>query len=128
MYVLVAVILVGILIVAVVALYLRNSQSHQTCASCGSLSQFGYSREAESELEDIAATSDHDGFIVEGGVDIRQSGVRTWLHSGRNSSRGINEKLMLAIRHNGVKGKCFVKFFRYSHPLLPINPHTLFCH
>lgn len=53
MYVLVAVILVGILIVAVVALYLRNRQSHKTCANCGSPSQFGYSCEAESKLENI---------------------------------------------------------------------------
>lgn len=53
MYVPIAVILVGILIVVVVALYLRNRQSHKTCANCGSPSQFGYSREAESELENI---------------------------------------------------------------------------
>ena len=55
LYALVAVILVGILIVVVVALYLRNRQSHKTCANCGSPSQFGYSREAESELEDIVS-------------------------------------------------------------------------
>jgi hypothetical protein len=53
MYILIAVILVGILIVAVVALYLRKGQSRKTCTNCGSPSQFGYSREAESELENI---------------------------------------------------------------------------
>lgn len=53
MYVLIAVILVGVLIVAMAALYLRNRQPHKACANCGSPSQFGYSREAESELEDI---------------------------------------------------------------------------
>lgn len=55
MYVLISVILVGILIMAVAALYLRNRQAHKTCANCGSPSQFGYSREAESELEDIVS-------------------------------------------------------------------------
>ena len=53
MYVLIAVILASILIIALVALYLRSRQSHKTCANCGLPSQFGYSREAESELEDI---------------------------------------------------------------------------
>ena len=53
MYTLIAVILIGILIVVAVAPYLRNRQSHKTCANCGSPSQFGYSREAESELKDI---------------------------------------------------------------------------
>lgn len=53
MYVLIVVILVGILIVAAMALSLRNRQSHKTCANCGSPSEFGYSHEAESELENI---------------------------------------------------------------------------
>jgi hypothetical protein len=53
MYTLVAAILVGILIAAAVALYLRNRRSPNTCANCGSPSQFGYSHEAESETENI---------------------------------------------------------------------------
>jgi len=53
MYTLIAAILVGILIVVAVALYLRNRRPDKTCANCGSPSQFGYSREAESKLEDI---------------------------------------------------------------------------
>jgi hypothetical protein len=53
MYTLVAAILVGILIAAAVALYLRNRRSPNICANCGSPSQFGYSHEAESEIEDI---------------------------------------------------------------------------
>jgi hypothetical protein len=53
MHTLIAVMLVGILIVVAMALHLRNRQSHKTCANCGSPSQFGYSREAESEPKDI---------------------------------------------------------------------------
>src|SRR5690348_10817002 len=53
MYIPVAVILAGILVVAVLAFHLRNRQSHKTCENCGSPSQFGYSRKAESEIEDI---------------------------------------------------------------------------
>lgn len=53
MYTLIAVIFVGILVFVAVALYLRKRQSHQTCANCGSPCRFGYSREAESKLEDI---------------------------------------------------------------------------
>ena len=52
MYVLIVVILIGTL-VAVMVLSLRNRQSHKSCANCGSPSKFGYSREAESELENI---------------------------------------------------------------------------
>lgn len=50
---LIAVILIGILAVVAVALYVRNRQSHRTCGNCGSPSEFGYSREAESELKDV---------------------------------------------------------------------------
>jgi len=47
--------LVGILIVVAVALHLRNLRPDKTCANCGSPSQFGYSRKAESELEGIGS-------------------------------------------------------------------------
>jgi hypothetical protein len=53
MYTLIAAILIGILIAAAVALYLRNRRTPNTCANCGSPSQFGYSHEAESEIEDV---------------------------------------------------------------------------
>ena len=53
MYALIAVILIGVLIAVAAAQYLRRRLSHKTCANCGSPAQFGYSHEAESELEDI---------------------------------------------------------------------------
>jgi hypothetical protein len=39
---------------AVAALYLRNHRTLAKCSTCGALSQFGYSRQAESSAGDIA--------------------------------------------------------------------------